>query len=76
MKSKIEQYIIDRVREKRELLGLSKESLSYKINRTSSFVGRVENPNDRAKYNFNHLNALAKALKCSPRDLVPPEPLD
>jgi hypothetical protein len=42
---------------------------------TDSFVGHVETPNRRAKYNVNHLNALAKIFKCSPKDFMPEKPL-
>jgi hypothetical protein len=42
---------------------------------TDSFVGHVETPNRRAKYNLNHLNALAKLFKCSPKDFMPEKPV-
>jgi len=73
--TKIEQYIIDQVREKRKGLELSQAELSQKLNMSDSFVSHVETPNRRAKYNVNHLNALAKIFKCSPREFWPEKPL-
>jgi transcriptional regulator with XRE-family HTH domain len=73
--TKIEQYVIDRVREKRKEAGLSQIELSQKLNMSDSFVSHVETPNRRAKYNINHLNTLAKVFKCSPREFLPERPL-
>lgn len=73
--TKVEQYIIDQVREKRKEVGLSQIELSQKLGMSDSFVSHVETPSRRAKYNINHLNALAKVFKCSPRELWPENPL-
>lgn len=69
--SRVEKYVIDRVKEKRIEVGLSQIALSQKLNMSDSFVGHVETPKRRAKYNINHLNALAKLFKCSPKDFLP-----
>ncbi len=45
------------------------------IDLSKSFIRDVENPNRIAKYNLNHINDIAKALKCSPRDFLPEKPL-
>jgi|GEM_PF-283677 len=71
----IEQYIIDRVRERRVALGISQIELAQKLNMSDSFVAHVETPKRRAKYNINHLNALARILDCSPRHFLPEHPL-
>lgn len=73
--TKIEKYIIERVREKRNEMDISQIALSQKLNMSDSFVGHVETPKRRAKYNINHLNALAKIFKCSPKDFWPDKPL-
>ncbi|MCF0075407.1 helix-turn-helix domain-containing protein [Dyadobacter sp. CY261] len=73
--SPIEKYIVEKVREKRKSLGLSQMALSQKMEMTDTFVSHVEAPSRRAKYNINHLNALAKALDCSPKDFLPEYPL-
>ncbi len=73
--TRIEKYIIARVKEKRSDSGISQIALSQKLNMSDSFVGHVETPKRRAKYNINHLNALAKLFRCSPRDFLPEKPL-
>jgi len=73
--SKIEQFIIDKVREKRLKLGISQAELAHQLDVSEGFIGNVESPNYRAKYNVNHLNDIAKVFKCSPRDFWPKEPL-
>jgi transcriptional regulator with XRE-family HTH domain len=73
--TKIEKYIIQVVKDKRIEAELSQIALSEKLNMTDSFVGHVETPKRRAKYNINHINALAKIFKCSPKDFMPEKPL-
>lgn len=73
--TKIEQYIIDQVRKRRVEAGLSQIELSQKLGMSDSFVSHVETPNRRAKYNVNHINALAKVFKCSPKEFWPEKAL-
>lgn len=72
--STIEQYVIDRVRELRIAKGISQRDLSRQLDLTDGFVGKVETPKERAKYNLNHLNDLAKIFECSPKDFLPGKP--
>jgi transcriptional regulator with XRE-family HTH domain len=71
----IEQFVIDAVRERRIKMNLSQAQLAYMMEVSEGFIGNVESPNYRAKYNVNHLNELAKIFKCSPRDFLPKVPL-
>ena len=73
--SKIEQYAINAVRAKRIEKGISQRELAYLIEVSVGFIGDVENPKYRAKYNLNHLNELAKILECSPKDFLPEKSL-
>jgi len=73
--TKIEKYVIARVKAIREEHGFTQIALSQKLNMSDSFVGHVETPKRRAKYNINHLNALSKIFKCSPKDFMPEKPL-
>lgn len=73
--SKIEKYVIGKVKEQRDKHNISQIALSQKLNMSDSFVGHVETPKRRAKYNINHINALARIFKCSPRDFFPEKPL-
>jgi len=73
--TKIEKFIIARVKEKRVEKGYSQMELSQKIGMSDSFVGHVETPKRRAKYNINHINSFARVFKCSPGDFLPDKPL-
>ena len=73
--TKIERYVIAKVKDLREKHGYTQIALSQKLNMSDSFVGHVETPKRRAKYNINHLNALAKVFKCSPKDFLPEKAL-
>ena len=78
MRTQIEQYIIDRIREKREALGISQESLAFSFGfESQGYISKIEstNPNYNDSYNINHLNDIAKILKCSPKDFWPDLPL-
>ena len=70
MKSEIDYFIMSEVRRRREALDMSQETLSFRIGRTHSFVGNVECNNEK-KYNFVHINEIAKVLNCSPKDFLP-----
>ena len=69
--SAFEQAVIDLVKEKRIEKGISQKDLAYTMDKSSSFISNIENPNYRAKYNLDHLNELAKIFECSPKEFLP-----
>lgn len=73
--SPIEQYVVDIVKKKRLEKGWSQKELAYELNVSIGFIGNVENPKERAKFNINHINELAKIFDCSPKDFLPELPL-
>lgn len=75
LKSDIEFFVINKVREKREHAKLSQSELAVRLEVSNGFIGQVESPKHRAKFNLNHLNKLAKIFKCSPQDFLPEEPI-
>lgn len=76
MKTKIEQYVIDRVREKRLEQKMSQSTLAYCLSLSRGFVGDTENPLKRAKYNLNHINEIAKIFNCSVTYFFPDQPFE
>ena len=70
-KTKFELYVIDKVREKRQILGLSQDDIALVLNVTRGFIGQIESPSSPEKYNLNHLNDLALEFNCSPKDFMP-----
>ncbi len=73
-KSKIEQYVIEKVKEIRFQKGYSQDDLALFLDTTRGFIGQVESPNFPTKYNLNHLNTLAKEFKCSMKEFFPDKP--
>ena len=73
--SKLDKYVIKKVKEQRLSLGLSQADLSFELNVSIGFIGQVESPNYPAHYNLRHLNELAKVLNCTLYDLLPKNPL-
>ncbi|WP_029287320.1 helix-turn-helix domain-containing protein [Pedobacter sp. R20-19] len=69
--TEIEQYVIDRVREKRIQAGLTQAVLSVAIDLNPKFVGNVERSKTDDKYNINHLKKIAEILGCSMREFFP-----
>lgn len=75
LKTKIDWYIISRVKEIREQQNLEQDDLAIHLNVSNGFIGQIESQNFRAKYNTSHLNELAKLFNCSPKDFFPVKPL-
>ena len=73
--TKIEKYIIQRVKEIRKEKGYTQEDLSLALEKNVGFIGDIEAPSKKAKYNILHLNEIAKVLFCSPKDFWPDEPM-
>lgn len=71
VKSEIDTYVINKVREMRLKANYSQADLAFKLDISYAFIGHVESPNFRAKYNLNHINKLAEIFDCSPRDFLP-----
>lgn len=74
--SKIDQYVIDFVKKLRDTKKISQEDIGSIIGKTSSFIGNIESPKNRAKYNLNHINKLADYFDLSPKDFLPTEPFE
>lgn len=74
--SEIDLFVINKARELRVLRQLSQVDLSILLGMSEGAVGKIENPRLRDKYNIRHINLLAKALHCSPKDLLPDKPLE
>jgi len=70
-KTKIELYVIQKVKGMREKEGWSQSELAFKLNVSLGFIGQVESSNYPAKYNLNHINKLAVIFNCSPSDFIP-----
>ena len=75
MLTKIEHFVIDRVRKLRIEKNISQADLALSIGVSIGFIGKVESLKYNSKYNLNHINNIAKALNISPKELLPEESL-
>jgi transcriptional regulator with XRE-family HTH domain len=75
MKTKIDIYVIERVKEKRTEKGYSQAEIANELGVSVGFIGKVESTKYPTHYNIKHLNDLAKILKCSPQDFLPKKSL-
>ena len=71
MKSAIELYIVQKVKEQRKKRKMSQRYLADCLNVSQSFIRNIENKNDDTAYNIDHLNEIAKIFDCSIRDFFP-----
>ncbi len=74
-KNKIEQFVINKVKEIRIDKGLSQEDIASILNTSRGFIGQIESLNYSAHYNLDHLNTLAIELQVSPKDFLPEKPI-
>jgi len=75
LKTKIDWLIVTKVKDMRHARNLEQDDIAIHLNVSSGFIGQIESPNFRAKYNTQHLNELAKLFKCSPKDFWPEKPI-
>jgi len=75
-KSELDLYIINKVKELRNSNGMSQAVLAIKLEVSDAFIGQIENPKHRAKYNLAHINKLAQIFNCSPKDFLPEKPIE
>jgi DNA-binding XRE family transcriptional regulator len=70
-KSKFDLAVIRLVKDYREANGYTQDDLAYFLDVTRGYIGQIESPHTRAKYNLNQLNRLAFEMNCSPRTFLP-----
>ncbi|PZP40508.1 MAG: transcriptional regulator [Pseudopedobacter saltans] len=75
MKSKIDKYVIDQVRQRREAKDMSQADLAYELKVSVGFIGKVESHKYTSHYNIKHLNSLAMILDCILQDFLPKSPI-
>ena len=72
MKSDIDLFVINRIKEKRNELNVSQRGMAAILDCTAGFIGQVESENSDTKYSVHQLYLIAKDFECSPADFFPP----
>jgi transcriptional regulator with XRE-family HTH domain len=70
-KSAFDLAVIRLVKAYREANGYTQNDLAQILEVSRGYIGQIESPSSRSKYNLNQLNRLAFELKCSPRAFLP-----
>ena len=71
-KSRIQLFVSQKVRELRELNGLTQEQFAERIKRSREFFA---NRNTGMAFNLDMINTIAKEFKISPKYFMPDEGL-
>lgn len=69
--SAIDQHVIDFVTDLRLRNKLSREDIAVILGVGKSFIAKVEDKKERAKYNLTHIDKLADHFGLSPKDFLP-----
>ncbi len=72
MKSAIDLFVINRVKEKRKELNISQRGIADILGCSAGFIGEVESENYVTKYSVHQLFLIAKEFELSPSELFPP----
>lgn len=56
--------------------GIAQTDIAFTLGVTKGFIGAVENPNLRAKYNLAHINKLEIIFNCKFVDFFPDQPIN
>ena len=60
--SKIDRYVIKKIRERREKLGYSQAALAYALDISQSHIAAIESDNYPNKYSIERLNDIARVV--------------
>ena len=69
----LDDYVVNKIREIREEMGISQEALSYMMNYRSNIVAKAKRGD--MNYHIRHIYLIALALKKAPGDFFPDKPI-
>lgn len=76
MKSKIDLFVIIRIKERRMQKNISQRGLATILNCSPSFIGQVESEKFDVKYSVHQVFLVAQFFECSPAEFFPPIDFD
>lgn len=75
MVTKVDKYVIEKIRERRITKGFSQSQLAFELDMSTGFIASIESGKYDKKYNIHHVNEIARILECSPKDFLPIKPI-
>ena len=76
MKSKIDLFVIIRIKERRMQKNISQRGLAAILDCSPSFIGQVESEKFDVKYSVHQVFLIAQFFECSPAEFFPPIDFD
>ena len=76
MKSKIDLFVITRIKERRMQKNISQRGLAAILDCSPSFIGQVESEKFDVKYSVHQGFLVAQFFECSPAEFFPPIDFD
>lgn len=76
MKSKIDLFVITRIKERRMQKNISQRGLAAILDCSPSFIGQVESEKFDVKYSVHQVFLVAQFFECSPADFFSPIDFD
>ena len=76
MKSKIDLFVITRIKERRMQKNISQRGLAAILDCPPSFIGQVESEKFDVKYSVHQVFLVAQFFECSPAEFFPPIDFD
>ena len=76
MKSKIDLFVITRIKEWRMQKNISQRGLAAILDCSPSFIGQVESEKFDVKYSVHQVFLIAQFFECSPAEFFPPIDFD
>lgn len=72
MKSRIDLFVITRIKERRLQENISQRGLAAILDCSPSFIGQVESEKFDVKYSVHQVFLIAQFFDCSPAEFFPP----
>lgn len=76
MKSRIDLFVITRIKERRMQKNISQRGLAAILDCSPSFIGQVESEKFDVKYSVHQVFLVAQFFECSPAEFFPPIDFD
>ena len=76
MKSKIDLFVITRIKERRMQKNISQRGLAAILDCSPSFIAQVESEKFDVKYSVHQVFLVAQFFECSPAEFFPPIDFD
>ena len=72
MKSEIDKYVINKIKQRRIEMGVSQKGMADILGVTPGFIGQIELERTNSRYSVHDIYLISRELECEPSDFFPP----